>query len=129
MTVTTTSIALVPVQPVFTDAERLAFAGYRRLIREACTARGYALTDEMAGRITCPMLVTDPDDEQFWPGQSRELYDKLPAGKSLIRFTEEEGADSQRASRQRHPRRTHLRLARPAHPRLTAQLASASEHA
>jgi len=58
------------------------------------TARGYALTDEMAGRITCPMLVTDPDDEQFWPGQSRELYDKLPAGKSLIRFTKVEGAGS-----------------------------------
>ena len=40
------------------------------------------------------MLVTDPDNEQFWPGQSRQLYDKLPAGKTLIRFTEEEGADS-----------------------------------
>jgi len=57
-------------------------------------ARAYALTDEVIGRITCPVLVTDPDHEQFWPGQSRELYDKLPAGKALIRFTEEEGADS-----------------------------------
>ena len=57
-------------------------------------ARAYALTDEVIGQITCPVLVTDPDNEQFWPGQSRELYDKLPAGKTLIRFTEEEGADS-----------------------------------
>ena len=57
-------------------------------------ARAYALTDEVIGRITCPVLVTDPDHEQFWPGQSRELYDKLPAAKALIRFTEEEGADS-----------------------------------
>ena len=57
-------------------------------------ARAYALTDEVIGQITCPVLVTDPDHEQFWPGQSRELYDKLPAGKALIRFTEEEGADS-----------------------------------
>ena len=57
-------------------------------------ARGYALADEVIGQITCPVLVTDPDHEQFWPGQSRELYDKLPAGKALIRFTEEEGADS-----------------------------------
>ena len=48
----------------------------------------------MIGQITCPVLVTDPDHEQFWPGQSRELYDKLPAGKTLIRFTGEEGADS-----------------------------------
>jgi hypothetical protein len=57
-------------------------------------ARGYALTDEVIGQITCPVLVTDPDHEQFWPGQSRELYDKLPAGKALIRFTAEEGAYS-----------------------------------
>ncbi len=57
-------------------------------------ARAYALTDEVIGQITCPVLVTDPDNEQFWPGQSRQLYDKLPAGKTLIRFTEEEGADS-----------------------------------
>lgn len=57
-------------------------------------ARAYALTDEVIGQITCPVLVTDPDNEQFWPGQSRRLYDKLPAGKMLIRFTEEEGADS-----------------------------------
>jgi hypothetical protein len=58
------------------------------------SALAYALTDAVAGRITCPVLVTDPDNEQFWPGQSRELYDKLPAGKELIRFTEVEGADS-----------------------------------
>ena len=57
-------------------------------------ARAYALTDEMTGQITCPVLVTDPDHEQFWPGQSRELYDRLPAGKTLIRFTEDEGAGS-----------------------------------
>ncbi len=57
-------------------------------------ARAYALTDEVIGQITCPVLVTDPDHEQFWPRQSRELYDKLPAGKALIRFTGEEGADS-----------------------------------
>jgi hypothetical protein len=57
-------------------------------------ARAYALTDEVIGQISCPVLVTDPDHEQFWPGQSQELYDKLPADKALIRFTEEEGADS-----------------------------------
>ncbi len=57
-------------------------------------ARQYALTDEVIGQVTCPVLVTDPQDEQFWPGQSRELYDKLPGQKALISFTEEEGADS-----------------------------------
>jgi hypothetical protein len=38
--------------------------------------------------------VTDPEHEQFWPGQSRQLYEKLPPGKELIQFTEAEGADS-----------------------------------
>jgi hypothetical protein len=41
MTATTTSAALVPIQPAFTDAERLALAGflagYRGLTREAYT--------------------------------------------------------------------------------------------
>ena len=35
MTTTTPSAVLVPVQPVFTDAERLALAGYRGLTRDA----------------------------------------------------------------------------------------------
>ena len=41
MTATTHSTALAPIQPSFTDAERLALAGflagYRGLTREACT--------------------------------------------------------------------------------------------
>ncbi len=38
MTATTLSTALAPVQPAFTDAERLAPAGYRGLTREASTS-------------------------------------------------------------------------------------------
>jgi hypothetical protein len=56
-------------------------------------ARAYTLTEDVVGRITCPVLVTDPDDEQFWPGQSRRLYDLLPGAKALVRFTADEGAD------------------------------------
>lgn len=56
--------------------------------------RGYVLSDELIGQVSCPALVTDPEHEQFWPGQSRQLYEKLPPGKELIRFTEAEGADS-----------------------------------
>ena len=41
MAATIPSTSLIPVQPVFTDAERLALAGflagYRGLTREACT--------------------------------------------------------------------------------------------
>ncbi len=54
--------------------------------------RQYHLRD-VVGRITCPMLITDPDDEQFWPGQPQEFYDALGGPKRLVRFTREEGAD------------------------------------
>jgi hypothetical protein len=32
-------------------------------------------------------------DEQFWPGQSQALYDRLPGPKQLVRFTAAEGAN------------------------------------
>jgi len=44
-------------------------------------------------QITTPLLITDPEDEQFWPGQSRELYDRLPGVKQLVSFTAQEGAN------------------------------------
>jgi hypothetical protein len=53
----------------------------------------YDLT-EAAHRIACSMLITDPDGEQFWPGQSQQLFDALTGEKTMIRFTTGEGADS-----------------------------------
>lgn len=47
----------------------------------------------MIERIRCPVLITDPEGEQFWPGQSRLLYDALPGAKQLVRFTASEGAE------------------------------------
>jgi hypothetical protein len=43
-------------------------------------------------QITTPLLITDPEDEQFWPGQSRELHDRLPGPKHIVSFTAHEGA-------------------------------------
>ncbi|HZD66832.1 MAG TPA: hypothetical protein VE152_12100, partial [Acidimicrobiales bacterium] len=54
--------------------------------------RAYTLDDVVAG-IRCPMLVCDPDNEQFWPGQSRRLYDALPGPKALAAFPASEGSD------------------------------------
>nr|WP_246345522.1 prolyl oligopeptidase family serine peptidase [Conexibacter arvalis] len=51
----------------------------------------YRLGEEVA-QIDTPMLICDPEDEQFWPGQSQQLYDRLPGEKELVRFTAEEGA-------------------------------------
>ena len=39
------------------------------------------------------MLICDPDDEAFWPGQSQQLYDALSGPKTLVKFTAAEGAD------------------------------------
>lgn len=52
----------------------------------------YALGD-LAGSITTPMFLTDPEDEQFWPEQSRRLADGLAGEKLLQPFTAAEGAN------------------------------------
>jgi hypothetical protein len=52
----------------------------------------YRLGEEIQ-QITTPLLITDPEDEQFWPGQSQQLYDRLPGPKQLLRFTSAEGAN------------------------------------
>ena len=57
-------------------------------------ARDYVLSDELIAQIITPILVTNPEHEQFWPGQSQELFDKLTGEKAIIAFTEAEGADS-----------------------------------
>ena len=54
---------------------------------QAYTLEG--LTD----RITTPLLVTDPDDEGFFPGQSAELAGLLGERAELVRFTTEQGAN------------------------------------
>ena len=55
-------------------------------------ARAMALTADDLAAITCPVLVTAPDHEQFWPGQAQEMHG-LIAGSTLVPFTEAEGAD------------------------------------
>jgi alpha-beta hydrolase superfamily lysophospholipase len=57
-------------------------------------ALSFTLDPDVISRIRCPMLITDPEGEQFWPGQSQRLYDALECPKTLVRFTAEEGADS-----------------------------------
>jgi alpha-beta hydrolase superfamily lysophospholipase len=48
---------------------------------------------DLAANITCPVLITDAEGEQFWPGQSRRLYDLLQTPKTLMPFTAAEGAN------------------------------------
>ena len=54
--------------------------------------RKYQVRD-VTGRITTPMLILDPDNEQFFAGQSRQLYDLLKGEKAIVEFTQAEGAN------------------------------------
>jgi hypothetical protein len=49
--------------------------------------------EEVAGRIDTPMLICDPDDEAWFAGQPRELYDALRCEKELAHFSREDGAN------------------------------------
>jgi hypothetical protein len=54
--------------------------------------RKYQVRD-VAGQITTPILILNPDDEQFFPGQPKQLYDLLPGEKEIIEFTQAQGAN------------------------------------
>jgi dienelactone hydrolase len=56
------------------------------------TVEEYRLGD-LVKNIKAPMMITDPEGEQFWAGQSQQLYDALPGTKVLVPFTKAEGAD------------------------------------
>jgi len=62
-------------------------SGYSTVLDEVSK---YTVRD-VAAHITTPLLVTDPDGEQFFAGQSAELAALVP-GAVLARFTQEEGA-------------------------------------
>jgi cephalosporin-C deacetylase-like acetyl esterase len=55
-------------------------------------ATDYNLTT-VAAKINCPVLITEPENEAFWPGQSKQLYNLLTSTKTLMPFLASEGAD------------------------------------
>jgi hypothetical protein len=52
----------------------------------------YRLAD-VAGQIRTPVLICDPDDESWFTGQPRELYDALRCEKELVHYSREDGAN------------------------------------
>ncbi len=52
----------------------------------------YRITPELTARITTPLLIAEPDEEQFFPGQPRRLHDMLPGRSQLVHFGADEGA-------------------------------------
>lgn len=57
------------------------------------TVQNYRLDEPTAALITTPLLITDPEQEQFWPGQSRQLADMVSGPAQVVRFTANEGAN------------------------------------
>jgi hypothetical protein len=53
----------------------------------------YRFTPDDIAAIRCPMLITAPENEQFWPGRSAQLADALTCPVTLLAFTAAEGAD------------------------------------
>ena len=52
----------------------------------------YTLAGGIAEQITCPTLVRDGESDMFWPVSPEELFDHLTCPKTLLRFTNAEGA-------------------------------------
>jgi alpha-beta hydrolase superfamily lysophospholipase len=48
---------------------------------------------EVAGQISCPTLVLQAENDQFFLGQPQMLYDALQCPKTLVEFTAAEGAE------------------------------------
>ncbi|MEU3304723.1 alpha/beta hydrolase [Streptomyces sp. NPDC006678] len=57
----------------------------------ATRIQALTITD-VVGRIKSPTLVLDYDDEQFYPGQPRQMYDKLTSPKDYVKLTAAQGA-------------------------------------
>jgi hypothetical protein len=76
----------------FTLAFRMRPYGTTSFAETLRLVLGYNLRG-VTDQIRCPMLIADPEGEQFWPGQSQQLYDALPGPKTLLKFTAAEGAD------------------------------------
>jgi dienelactone hydrolase len=47
---------------------------------------------EVASQISCPTLICEAENDQFFKGQPEKIFEALTCPKSYIRFTEEEGA-------------------------------------
>ncbi|MCT6732612.1 alpha/beta hydrolase family protein [Rhodococcus qingshengii] len=63
--------------------------GYYNTLAEV---RKYHL-EHVAGSISTPLLITDPEGEQFWPGQSKRLAALAGGPTTVVPFTAAEGAN------------------------------------
>ena len=82
-------LLLRPAQPLAARHQR----EHQRLAAPVYTAvRSYRLDPETAASIRTPLLITDPEGEQFWPGQSSQLSGLVPGRADVLHFGADEGA-------------------------------------
>jgi hypothetical protein len=55
-------------------------------------ASAYNLRDVIA-QVKTPLLIADPDEERFWPGQSKQMSEQLTGKHSLLHFSREDSAN------------------------------------
>jgi len=53
----------------------------------------YTLDAATAAQITTPLFLTEPDNEQFWPGQSKTLADRAGGTAEVSHFSAGDGAN------------------------------------
>lgn len=66
--------------------------GVRSREEFAEVAARYSLAGGIAERIACPTLVCEAEDDLFFAGQPQALFDHLTCEKTLLKFTNAEGA-------------------------------------
>ncbi|HTX25051.1 MAG TPA: alpha/beta fold hydrolase [Steroidobacteraceae bacterium] len=55
-------------------------------------AQAFHMRDGIAEQIKCPTLVCEAEKDLFFQGQAQQLFDHLTCPKTLMRFTDAEGA-------------------------------------
>jgi hypothetical protein len=56
------------------------------------TVLGYNVR-EVIGKVKTPLMIMDPDDEAFWPGQSKEMSQLLTSEHQLVHFARADGTN------------------------------------
>jgi hypothetical protein len=77
----------------FTLTSRLRPYGMASFSDVVMAVQDYNLS-EVVSQITCPVLIADPEGEQFWAGQSKQLNEALTGSSKLVPFSAAQGADS-----------------------------------
>jgi hypothetical protein len=85
-------LARSPASVRFTIAKRSEVFAQPDFYDQARYMQQFTLDASTIGAITSPTLVMQAQDEQFYPGQSRQVYDQLRARRKLQLFTAAQGA-------------------------------------